>query len=246
MKKPNHRTNEEIWENSIETYRRIRKAIGYLAFFLPMALVVFSYIPFFKTEVQASISKYYYTNLRELFTGVLCAVGLFLIRYEGFKDEKKIWRNDDLMTNIAGYMALGIALIPASPDDWAEKIYTFIPINREIMGVIHYVFAAVFFIILAVISICVFPLDHDRKDKPEEKKKNSSDRIFNEKTIYKICGFAMLGMTILIPIFSKSEKFIHSTLCFEAMLLFFFGISWLVKGRALGDKGKIGRMIYRE
>jgi hypothetical protein len=42
------------------------------------------------------------------------------------------------------------------------------------------------------------------------------------------------------------ELFRYSTLILESLALFFFGTAWLIKGRALGDKGKLGEKIYRE
>ena len=224
--------------NDIKTYRRIRRAIGYLGISLPIALVILSLIPFFKTPVQPSISAYYYTNLRELFTGVLCAVGLFLIRYIGFKSSS-FWKNDNLLTNIAGYMAFGIALFPTNPDNWSAKIYTLIPLNFKVLGFIHYGFAAVFFLILSVISIKVFTIGQKINDQIPVS-------IFNENYIYRICGYLMLVFIIMIPVFAIINIFTYSTLVFEALALLSFGISWLVKGRALGDRGKIGVRIYRE
>ena len=97
--------------NDILTYRRLRKIIGLLAFSLPVTLVILSLIPLFKTSIQSSISYYYYSNLREILTGVLCAVSLFLIRYRGF-DNPVFWKNDNIMTNAAGFMALGVAMFP--------------------------------------------------------------------------------------------------------------------------------------
>jgi hypothetical protein len=188
--------------------------------------------------VQPSISSYYYTNLREIFTGVLCAVGLFLIRYTGTKSSS-FWKNDSLLTNIAGYMAFGIALFPTNPDNRAEKIYTLIPSDLSFLGYLHYAFAAIFFVILAIISINVFTIGQ----KPNNQIPIS---IFNENHIYKICGYLILGFIVLIPVFSILNLFTYSTLLFEALALFSFGISWLIKGRWLGDTGKVGMKIYRE
>jgi hypothetical protein len=224
--------------NDIKTFRRIRRAIGYLGISLPIVLVILSLLPFFNTPVQPSISAYYYTNLRELFTGVLCAVGLFLIRYIGFKSSS-FWKNDNLLTNIAGYMAFGIALFPTNPDNWSEKIYTLVPLNFNILGFIHYGFAAIFFFILSIISIKVFTIGQKINDQVPIS-------IFNENYIYRICGYLMLVFIIMIPVFAIINIFTYSTLVFEALALLSFGISWLVKGRALGDKGKIGVRIYRE
>jgi hypothetical protein len=225
-------------ENDIKTFRRIRRAIGMLGIFLPLILLILSFIPFFKTPTQPSLSAYYYTNLRDLLTGVLCAVGLFLIRYKGFKGSS-IWKNDNLSTNIAGYMAFGIALFPSNPDSSADKIYSLIPLDLNLLGSLHYGFAAIFFLILSMISINVFTIGQkENKDIPVS--------IFNENHIYKICGYLILIFIIMIPIFDSFNVLPYSTFIFEALALISFGISWLIKGRALGDKGSLGEKIYRE
>jgi hypothetical protein len=225
-------------ENDILTYRRIRKAIGWLGIALPVTLVVLSLIPVFKTGIQESISDYYYTNLRELLTGILCAVALFLIRYRGFRN-KQFWKNDSLMTNIAGLMALGVALVPTNPSDCSLKIYTLIPVCASWIGWIHYFFAGSFFLILANVSINVFTIGQsDNREIPLS--------FLNENNIYRFCGYAMILFLILVPVFDAMNLFRTSTLLLEALMLFAFGISWLVKGRFLGDSGSIGRMLYRE
>ncbi len=235
-------------ENDIVTFRRIRKAIGWLGIGLPIVLVMLSLLPFFKTAVQASISYYYYTNFREVFTGILCAVGLFLIRYKGqYTPEKwenygflkKLSKNDGLLTNIAGCMALGIALFPTNPDFCAEKIYSFVPLCVNFLGWLHYGFAAIFFIILSILSISVFTIR-------QQENKGIQISIVNENHIYILCGYLILASILMVPVFAVLKVFNYSTILFEATALFAFGISWLIKGRALGDKGKIGEKLYRE
>jgi len=229
--------NIQTSENDILTYRRIRSAIGVLGIGLPIVLLILPLFPFFKTTIQNSISHYYYTNLRELFTGVLCAVGLFLIRYKGHKNPI-FWKNDGLLTNIAGFMAFGIALFPTNADVCTQKIYTIIPHCHSILGIIHYFFAATFFVVLAIVSINVFTIGQNINS-------NIPVSLINENKIYRTCGYLMLCFLILVPILS-SLKLSYSTLICEALALFSFGISWIIKGRALGDKGKIGEKIYRE
>ena len=223
---------------TLTSYRRIRKSIGTMGAGLPWVLVGLSGIHFFGTEVQPSISDYYYTNFRELFTGTLCAVSLFLIRYVGYKDHV-FWKNDNLMTNIAGVMALGVALFPTQPDDYTRKIYTIIPLPYDWLGWLHYGFAAVFFIILANMSINVFTIG-------QQKNKNIPLSIVNENNIYRTCGYTIYACLVCIPIFAYYKLITNSTLLFETIALNAFGIAWLIKGRALGDKGRIGRMVYRE
>jgi hypothetical protein len=216
-----------------KTFRRIRSAIGYLGIGLPIVLVLLSSFNFFDTPIQQSISHYYYTNLREIFTGVLCAVGLFLIRYQGYGN-KVFWKNDSKLTNIAGGSAFGIAFVPTNPDDCTDKLYTIIPVCNDYIGLIHYGFAAVFFVALSVLSLFAFTIG--------QKNKNLPDSIFNENKIYRTCGILILVFIILVPF----NLFNHSTLVFEALSLFTFGFSWLIKGRFLGEKGKIGEILYKE
>lgn len=221
----------------IETYRRIRNAIRILGIGLPIVLLVLPWFPFFKTSIQNSISHYYYTNLRELFTGVLCAVGLFLIRYKGIKNPN-IWKNDSLLTNIAGFMAFGIALFPTSPHECDQKIYSLIPYCIPMLGILHYAFAAIFFCLLSLISINIFTIG--QKVNPD-----IPISFINENKIYRTCGYLILFFILMVPVFA-TLKVSYSTLIFEALALFSFGTSWLIKGRFLGDTGTIGMKLYRE
>jgi hypothetical protein len=233
----NTKASNHSSENDIATFRRIRSAIGMLGISLPILLLILPLFPFFQTSIQQSISHYYYTNLRELFTGVLCAVGLFLIRYKGHENPV-FWKNDSRLTNIAGLMAFGIALFPTDANDCSQKVYTLIPSCETFLGTIHFVFAAIFFFVLAIVSINVFTIGQ---------KANTDIAIspFNENTIYRTCGYLMICFIILIPIL-PALGLSYTTLICEALALFAFGISWLIKGRALGDKGKMGEKIYRE
>lgn len=225
-------------ENDILTFRRIRKAIGVLGVSLPLILWLFSNIAFFETSLQESISHYYYTNLREIFTGVLCAVGLFLIRYKGHT-HKNFFKNDSALTNLAGTTAFGVALIPTNPINCADKTDTLLPFCLDWLGWIHYGFAAVFFLALSIIAINVFTIG-------QEKNEEIPISMWNENHIYKTCGYLMLLFLVLTPICGYFKCFRYSTLIFEALMLFAFGTAWLIKGRVLGDKGVIGKKLYRE
>jgi hypothetical protein len=232
--------NKEIKIESYDlfTYRRIRRAIGYLGISQPILLLGLSFVPFFQTPIQPSISDYYYTNLREIFTGTLCAVGLFLIRYKGHGNIS-FWKNDNLLTNIAGIMAIGVATIPVNPYNFENKIYTLIPYPEKWLGWIHYGFAAIFFLILALLAINVFTIG-------QENETRSPKSILNENNIYSFCGYSILIFIIMVPVSEYLKLFPYSTLLFESLSLFAFGIAWLIKGRALGDKGVIGQKLYQE
>ena len=232
--------NKEIKIESYDifTYRRIRRAIGYLGISLPILLMALSLISFFQTPVQPSISHYYYTNLREIFTGALCAVGLFLICYKG-QGNISIWKNDNLLTNISGIMALGVALFPTNPDVVSHKIYTLIPLTENWIGWLHYGFAAFLFLIFSLLAINVFTIG-------QENDTRTPKSIMNENNIYRVCGYSILIFIIMVPVSGQLKLFPYSTLVFESLSLFAFGIAWLIKGRALGDKGMIGQKLYQE
>lgn len=235
MKQKNTATTADQYD--ISTYRRLRKSIGYLGAGLPFVLITCTQIPVFETTVQGSISHFYYTNLREIFTGTLCAVGLFLILYKGHTN-KHLLKNDRLLTNIAGMMAFGIAFFPTNPNVPGLKIYSLIPNELSWLGYLHIAFAAVFFLILANISINVFTIGQNRDAE-------IPISVYNENNIYRICGYLILLFIVLMPICDYLQ-FQFTTLIFEAGSLLAFGISWLIKGRALGDSGKIGENLYRE
>jgi hypothetical protein len=222
----------------IFTYRRIRRAIGYLGISLPILLVGLSFISFFKTPLQPSISNYYYTNFREIFTGALAAVGLFMIRYKGHGNAS-FWKNDNLLTNIAGIMAIGVALFPMNPEDSFNKIYTLIPYAEKWLGWLHYGFAALLFLIMALLAINVFTIG-------QENETQDSKSMLNENNIYRFCGYSIIVFVILVPISETFKWFRYSTLILEAFALFAFGSAWLIKGRALGDSGEIGKKLYQE
>jgi hypothetical protein len=220
------------------SYRRLRRVIGFLGIALPISLLAFSLPPFFNTSIQPTISHYYYTNLREIFTGILCAVGLFMIRYKGLGNTQW-WKNDNLLTNIAGVMAISIAFIPTNPLKDTDKIDTLIPYAYPFIGFVHYGLAIILFLSFSILSLFVFTLG-------QEQTRDIPTSIINENHIYRFCGISILVFIILIPISDVLHWSNYSTLIFEALSLFSFGIAWLIKGRVLGDEGKIGETLYRE
>jgi hypothetical protein len=222
---------KKIQNNNLFAYRRLRRAIGYLGILLPVILVSFSLFKFFDTTVQPSISHYYFSNLREIFTGTLCAVGLFLICYKG-NGNKVIWKNDNLLTNLAGVMAIGVAFVPTDPTGTSCTQCTLISVGLKEL---HYGFAAVLFLTFAFLSINVFTIG-------QEPNSEIPISILNENNIYRFCGYGIIICIAFIPL----KLFGHATLVFEAIALFLFGTSWLIKGRALGDEGHIGEKLYRE
>lgn len=137
-------------------------------------------------------------------------------------------------------MAYGLALVTTNPESIHTKIYTLIPSNWEYLGWIHYGFAGSLFLVFAVLCIKVFTLWQERDP-------NIPKSIFDENNIYKTCGWLIILFVVLVPFADKLfPSFKYSTLLLEALSLFAFGTSWLIKGRAIGDTGWKGRVFYGE
>jgi hypothetical protein len=216
------------------SYQTLRKTIGWLGILLPFIMIIGAWLFWDCTTLQPSISHYYYTNMREIFVGVICAVALFLFTYTG---PNKV---DGWVSNIAGLFGLGIALFPTTvlcktftgfsteslcyPCQQNGTSLTRIPYHASL----HLVCAALFFITLSLMSIFLFRLSKcPTKDQTPQKRKRN--------VIFLVCGIVMLGSIAAAGIYIMVSDHEHSTfvLWAEAIALLAFGISWLTKGEAI-------------
>jgi hypothetical protein len=228
----------------------MRKAVGWLGMLLPFVLLIGNYCvnqadilnnSFWvntscycnyanEGSYKTSISHYYYTSVGELFTGVLCAVALFLFCYKGHpKREGEKGLSDNATTTLAGIFALGVVIFPTSSDACIyDNIRTFM--SSKITGWIHFAFAAAFFFMLAFMSIINFRRTEDMA-------------MFGKKqfhNLYLICGIGMIACILLIALYNILKckccpetllDKLHPTFILEAIALVLFGISWLTKGQ---------------
>lgn len=102
----------------------------------------------------------------------------------------------------------------------------------------HFVFAGLFFIALAIISIYYFPMTNKKDPPTGHLKKQKAKR----NVVYRICGWTMLTCVALMIIYFKTTPasldntpviFILETVAVEA-----FGISWITKGQTLWPDGE--------
>ena len=206
------------------SFLTLRKAVGWLGVLLPFSLILGS-VWFGQCQgVQPSISHYYFTNMREIFVGVLCAVGLFLFSYRGYS------RLDNVSANMAGLFSFGVALFPTDMipgHPCQQPNLSFIDIGFH--STIHFACASLFFLTLAFMSIVLFTKStHETKDQTPQKR--------NRNVIYKVCGYAMIFSIVLIGLYlfamnGDSEN--QLVFWFETLALLSFGLSWLTKGEAL-------------
>ncbi len=195
------------------SYLQTRRMIGIFGFALPVLLLAGSFVPNGPGTVLGSISQYYGTNMRDFFVGILCAIALFLFSYKGYN------RIDSVLASLAAVFALGVAFFPVmSP--------------CVLVQYLHLTFAALLFITLAIISLCIFTLTQDNTPAVGRK------RIRN--TMYRVCGWLMLGCIavlflyhlVLVGRFGWLDT-LRPVFALETLALFAFGTSWLIKGRTL-------------
>lgn len=232
--------------SEVVSYLTMRKTIGWLGMLLPFLLLTGNFlaneIGLFDSDVfiqkytnysyvsegsfKSSVSHYYYTTMGEIFTGTLCTVALFMICYTGHpKRAEDKGLSDNQMTNLAGLFAMGVVLFPTtSAVLMKDNLRSFI--SSQVIGWVHYGFAASFFVVLAFMSIVNFRRAKD----PELFGKGQDDPFFKK------CGLTMLVCLVLVPVLSlkifDSIQFLHPTFVLEALALIAFGMSWLKKGQA--------------
>ncbi|HEX3045358.1 MAG TPA: hypothetical protein VHY08_11430 [Bacillota bacterium] len=205
------------------SYYTLLKLIGILCTSLPVIVILGGFIQN-GFVIESTLSAYYYTNMRDYFVGLLIGVGLFLITYRGYE------KIDAILTDISGICIIGVAIIPAMSDAGgkAVKIGLF-QIDAYLSNTIHTLLACICFVCLALMCLFVFT-------------KNGNEVMTKEKIvrnrIYKTCGIIMvLDMVFheLTVIFLSREVLLASRLILitEAILLFAFGIAWLVKGKTI-------------
>lgn len=198
-------------------YLRVRNLCGVLGIVLPwLALFSAGIAQHPSNEWWWSISATYYQS--PALVGVLVPASIVLITYVGYNTL------DNVVTSLSGVFGLGIVLFPCQVSwiDAAEKV-GFFQVPMHISNIIHTLCAALFFILLAYNSICLFTKSGG---------KPTSRKLLRNK-IYRICGWGMLGFELAFAVTMFLPTTGYFTMLVEIILLHLFGISWLVKGEAI-------------
>jgi hypothetical protein len=213
----------------ITSYTTLRKAIGWLGILMPIIIRLGAYF-FEGIRSNESISAYYYTGMRDIFVGTLCANGLFLLCYR----THDTWEN--ILTNVAGIAAIGIGLLPMEPLYHSVTLEKF-PAMKAVLenqavcyqnhGPLGYHIYAVtiFFVAISILTIFFFtkPSQHPPVNPGKKKQRNK---------IYVVCGIVMLlslGSIIGLKLFSANQSIFWP----ETFAVIAFGIAWLAKGKAI-------------
>jgi hypothetical protein len=205
--------------NYKKLYKEQRKLLGIGGTLLP--ILVFFYSVFAnKFNILHSISQTYYWNCNIFLILLLGSIGLFFLTYSS--------RNlaDKILTRLEGVFGLMIVLFPCA-DTVANKVGLF-NLPKSILGTIHGVSAFLFFILLFLQILFIFP----QKQPSDENNKQKDKR----NLVYKICGIIMGIAIVVTPIgllFKLDRYFTHFIWFQETVLILSFGIAYLVKGGAI-------------
>lgn len=198
------------------SYLGLRRAIGILGVALPFVLVV-GKLALQGPGLEPSISDYYYTVMRNVFVGMLCAIGVFLMSYRGYA------RSDALAGNLACVAAVGVALFPTAPASNPTPL-------QQAIGGVHYGCAAAFFLILAYFCLALF-----RKTDPS---KPMTPRKRHRNRVYATCGLVILACLAFLALYALALRGtalarLDPVFWAEAIAVVAFGVSWLIKGETL-------------
>ncbi|HEX4703553.1 MAG TPA: DUF998 domain-containing protein [Pseudonocardiaceae bacterium] len=197
----------------VHSYLFLRRAVGYIGVLLPVVLIVGKQL-IDGGALASSISGYYYSDMRGVFVGSMSAFGVFLLSYRGYS------RLDDMAGNVAAVAAIGVALFPTSPDVGATR-------HQQVLGVLHLVFAAVFFLALAFFCLVLFNRTDAADPTPQKIKRNR---------VYLATGSIMLLCLVLIAVtmfFDATTTALRPEVWLETAAIMAFGVAWLTKGEAI-------------
>jgi hypothetical protein len=194
----------------------LRRAIGLIGIGLPIVLPV-GKVLFFEPGLPETISAYYYTDMRNVLVGALCAIGVYLLYYPGYD------RGDNITTALAGLGSITLALSPTFPPEPAVRTAA-----ETVAGVLHYTGAGVFFLGLAYLSYFRFTRTAGA---PTEQK-------LRRNVLYRVCGVVMVVAIAVAVLLDRVLPVavldaVVPVFWLEALAVFAFGVSWLVKGETL-------------
>jgi hypothetical protein len=225
----------QTWGGSLylESWFLMRLVVGILGVLLPLLLIVGNALLFPGAAVPlGSLSAYYHTGMRDVFVGILWVIGVFLITYMSFH-----WNWDNVITIVAGVAAIVVAIFPTNVPAGGMQTPLQQKIGQGIVAHVHFGAAAVFVILLAIMSF--------RFGRREDViGRNRSWRI-----LHWACGGAILAAVAFLAVAEWAG--LHSIgglsvlLIVEVVTTVAFGISWLVKGGELSTR-LVLRGVYGE
>ncbi len=207
------------------SFLRVRRAVGILGYFLPLALLAYGVT--LGGGLQLTMSDYYYTPMREIFVGTLSATAVFLWSYQGYRPRPGEWLSDLMAGRAASLGALAIALAPTLPTMPVLCTLSQCVLGDRLASILHFAGAGLFFGALAVFSLVLFTRGDARTAE-----KSASD------AIHRSCGWTIIVALVLMAVLQLVGMpawfaRLRPIFWLETLASFAFATSWMVKGDSL-------------
>ncbi|MCA0396399.1 MAG: hypothetical protein LCH51_03285 [Bacteroidetes bacterium] len=211
---------------ALENTKTLEITIGVLGMSLPLVLWLLILFQYGHPNPLLSISHYHFTRFGNLLDIIVSLLAIFLLIYKGEGDMAFY------LSLIAGISAFGILLFPtdnlckANSNEYCWLSVTNLP-NSCLRKNVHFLFAAVFLLSLAVMSIQCFTRTLDEN--------NHFVKVpARQRYLHVTCGIVMIISCLLTFVLSKTlpDKIynsLHITFWGEVIALEAFGISWLAR-----------------
>jgi len=195
----------------------MRRMIGIFGILLPYACILAS--SWQNAPVLNSIGAYYYSNIRDIFIGLLLGTSLALFMYKGYE------LRDQIIASASSIAVLGFAIFPSpSPVEPLPAVGMF-QLEPPYADLLHSASFFLFFLLSGYNSYFVFTLGE---------RASLTKRKIVRNRVYRACGFgifASLALIILGAILGFRPVGMNWTFMLESVMFQAFGISWLVKGK---------------
>jgi hypothetical protein len=225
-----------------KTVWRLRLGVGMLGISLPVLLIAWNWFAGDKVVVPESMSGSYYTSARNLFVGLLCALGVFLILYRHTKRQ-------DVCTWFAGLFAVVVAFAPTAPSPPQ--------VEPGWVSYLHHGAAGALIFTLGLFCFIVFAHETRRSSaQPRSQAGHLRSWVtgalddFNRDSwsrLYLICGFTVTvsGFLALITgIWPASwSTGWPSLFLFEAIAVAAFGVAWTAAGWKMRADHNLGPAV---
>ena len=223
---PHLRTMAAELRDYVLSFYRVRQALGALGLAMPIGLVIGTLVR--GDPLPPSLSDFYYTPMRDIFVGILVALGVFLITYRGHRDPHGPI-SDRVVSQAAGLGAIGIALFP---NDTLEPCAPKPIWDIDPIGMLHVASAGIFLTTTAIFCLFLFQRSSHLPPRPQKQRRNK---------IYASCGWAIIAALVLLGIYflglSNAQRCAlvpyKPVLWLEVVTVLAFGLAWLVKGRGI-------------
>ncbi len=219
------------------SYLAMRLVIGGLGVLLPIMLWI-AEGPLLKGDwrIRDSLSAYYHSGARDIFVGVLCAVGLLLVTYMA----GKLRSLDFVLSTVAGIAALGVAMFPTNrpyvqgdsvgcglisdpvPHGCTRLQQVF---GEETVANAHLWFAGVFIVSLAAVCFVFAYRERDHRTTSGHGPLHIWFHVASGVIILAAVAWVLLGVNIPVGDSNLTSLYIG-----ELVSVLAFGSSWFLKG----------------